>query len=339
MACLYKRARSRFWWIKYIDAEGVERRESTKLRYQVPGETRKAQELRRELAVRERSQPDYRGEAWESWVPRFLGQRYRDPTLGRYKNSWRNISAFLRVAGIYVPRQLSRQQVRDFVDWRQRRHPDLGVYEVCKNTALHEVKLLRVLMNEAVASGFCWLNPCARLDIRKDTPARKPRITEAEDEIIRRELAHEPDWMSVSYQIAWDQGCRFSETCLPLADVDLVKNTIRFRTKGRKEENDQFPLSPKLRPLFRRMKREGRKWTFEMPQMPGKAWWRFFRRIKMRHLCFHCTRVTFITRCYERRIPRDMAMRLVGHSTTAAHEIYPRLESSGRLLQEMRKLL
>jgi integrase len=338
MACLYKRSGSRFWWVEYVDATGHRRQESTKLRYDVTMESRRARELCKELAVREKSKLEF-NECWESWVPRFLEQRYRDPTLARYKNSWKNLSAFLRVHAIYVPRQLTRQQVRDFVDWRQRRHTDVGVYEVSKNTALHEIKLLRVLLNEAVASDFCNTNPCARLDIKKDPSPRKPRITPGEHERIVHELEREPEWMRISYAIAWEQGCRFSETCLPLGDVDFEKNTIRFRTKGRKDEFDQFPLSPKLRPLFRRLMKDGRKATFTMPDMPGKAWWRFFRRIGLRHLCFHCTRVTFITRCYERGVPREMVMRLVGHSTTAAHEIYPRLPASSELLQTMRKLL
>lgn len=338
MACLYKRNGSKFWWIEYLDVTGKRRQESTKLRYDVGLDSRKAHDIRRELAQREKSTFDHT-EMWEKWVPRFLEQRYAGFTLQRYWNSWKNLSAFLRGHQIVIPRQLSRQQVRDFVSWRQERHTDLGVYEVCKNTALTEIKLLRILMNEAVASGFCTLNPCAKLDIRKDPSPKKPRITDAEHRVVLRELEKEPEWMRVSYEIAWDQGCRFSETCLPLSDVDLKKNIIRFRTKGRKEENDQFPLSPNLRPLFQRLIRERRTQTFEMPVMPGKAWWRFFKRIRLPHLCFHCTRVTFITRCYERGVPREMVMRLVGHSSTVAHEIYPRLPASSDLLQQMRKLL
>jgi integrase len=230
----------------------------------------------------------------------------------------------LRDREIFVPRQLSRQHVRDFVDWRQHRHSELGVYEVCKNTALTEIKLLRILMSEAVASRFCPNNPCLKLDIKKDPAPRKPRITEAEHQKILRELKKEPEWMQISYAIAWDQGRRFSETCLPLSDVDLKRGVINLRTKGYKEDRAEFPLNPNLRPLFQRLMKSGRKMTFEMPAMPGKAWWKFFKRTKMPHLCFHCTRVTFITRCYERGIPRDSVMRLASHSSYAAHEIYPR---------------
>jgi integrase len=340
LASLYKRERSPFWWVEYIDTAGQRRQESSKLRYASTAETRKAHELRRELSAREEIKFT-RSEQWETWVPRFLEQRYSDKpqTLSRYHNSWRNVSAFLCDQAIIVPRQLSRQQVRDFVDWRQHRHPALGVYEVRKNTALHEVKLLRVLMREAEASGFCSGNPCAGLGIKLDPAPRKPRITDAEHEKILKALKREPKWMQVSYAIAWEQGCRFSETCLPLKDIDLRRGVIGFRTKGEKDSVAEFPLSPNLHPLFERLIRDGRTATFEMPEMPGKAWWRFFKRNKLQHLCFHCTRVTFITRCYERGIPRDEVMRLAGHTSTAAHAIYPRLSASHQRLQDLMKQL
>ena len=336
MASLYQRKNSRYWWIEYVDLAGERRQHSTKLRHDNVFETRKAHDLRRELTLREETKLGG-GEAWELWVPRFLDQRYGATlgTLRRYQNSWRNVSAFLRDREIYVPRQLSRQQARDYVEWRQVRHASLGVYEVSKNTALHEIKLLRILMREAVASGFCNSNPCERLEIKPDRPPRKPRITDAEHEKILKALESEPDWMRISYVIAWEQGCRFSETCLPLSDVDLRRGVIHFRTKGHKDERSEFPLSPNLRPLFEKLIRAKRKFTYEMPAMPGKEWWRFFRRIGLRHLCFHCTRVTFITRCYERGIPRDAVMRLAGHSDYAAHEIYPRLSASHHQLQDL----
>jgi integrase len=76
-----------------------------------------------------------------------------------------------------------------------------------------------------------------------------------------------------------------------------------------------------------------------MPAMPGKAWWKFFRKIKMPHLCFHCTRVTFVTRCYEAGIRQSDVMRLVGHSTYSAHQVYPRLEADHASAQAIRALV
>lgn len=340
MASLYRRKDSSFWWVQYVDVTGRRRLESTGWRVDVAADTRRANDLRRELQIRERDVTAL-GMAFENWVPRFLQQRYgtTPKTFARYVNSWRNIAAFLADRAIYFPRQLDRQTVRDFVEWRQERHSGLGVYEVAKNTALHEIKLLRIVMGEAVASGFATVNPCHRLDIKADRPARKPRITDAEHAKILKLLAKYPEWMRVSYLVAWHQGCRFSETCVDLADVDLERKVIGFRTKGHKESIAEFPLAPELIPLFEDLKKSGRSRAFEIPIMPGKAWWRFFKRHKLAHLCFHCTRVTFITRCYEAGIPRDMVMRLCGHSSYAAHEIYPRLSADHGQLQGMMEKL
>lgn len=342
MATLYRREDSKYWWIAFIDLAGVRRCKSTKLRWSVPVDTRRAIEFRREMTVKE-SHRLAGEEMWGAWVPRFLEHRYGDRpgTLARYRGCWRNIESFLRARKIYVPRQFTRQHVHDFIEWRKTRHAEFGVYEVSKNTALHEVKLLRVVMREAVASGFAAANPCAALGIKMDPAPKKPRITQAEHEKILKALEREPEWMRVSYLIAWHQGCRFSETHLDLANqVDIARGIIRFRTKGHKDSLAEFPLASELVPLFQRLQREGKRFAYEMPSdYPGKAWWRFFRRIRLRHLCFHSTRVTFITRCYESGIPRDMVMRLAGHTTTAAHEIYPRLTADGDLVRSMRQAL
>lgn len=338
MASLYKRGR--LFWVEYIDLAGARRQESTKLRWEVASEARSARDLCRTLTAAESDRLNGQ-EVWGAWVERFLAQRYAHSpgTLDRYRNSWRNLSAFLKVNGIHVPRQLTRQHVRDFIEWRQVRHGDLGVYEVSKNTALHEIKVLRLVMFEAVQSGFASVNPCSRLGIKADAAAKKPRITDKEHEKILAALEHDPEWMRVSYMIAWEQGCRFSETCLQLADIDVAKGIIRFRTKGEKANLAEFPLSARLVPLILKLKSEGRVTTFDMPAMPGKAWWQFFKRIKLPHLCFHCTRVTFVSRCYDAGIHRDDVMRLVGHATFAAHAVYPRLTADHSTAQSMRQLL
>jgi integrase len=329
--------------VEYIDAAGERRQETTKLRRDVTAQSRKARELRDELTAREQTQEARGGseELWAAWVPQFMAQRYgpRGLTLDRYLIAWRNLEAFLREREILVPRQLGRQEIRDFLAWRKIPHPEMGVHKAAKNTALLEIKFLGVIMQEALQSGFCRTNPCAKLGIKRDQVEPKPKISIEEHHRITRALKGELEWMRVSYKIAWEQGCRFSETCLPLSNVDLARNVIGFRTKGEKETVAEFPLSPRLRPLLRRLIREGKKRTFEMPRFPAKAWFYFFRKLGLGHLCFHCTRVTFVTRCYEAGIPREHVMRLAGHASTLAHEIYPRLPASGDLLQDLRKIL
>jgi integrase len=353
VASLYPRKRSRFWWVEYIDASGQRRQESTKLRRDIATETKKARALRDELTARETEQSSSendlgRDALWNAWVPRLLEQRYGNSplTYQRADAAWRNLEAFLGAHEISVPRQLGRQQVRDYVAWRRTGRPEMGVHKAAKNTALLEIKFLGLIMDEAIQSGFCTTNPCRKLGIKRDKAKAKPKITIDEHRYITRclrgrdgAMKREAEWMRVSYKIAWEQGCRFSETCLPLSDIDLPRNVIGFRTKGEKETVAEFPLSPRLRPLLRRLIRAGKKRTFEMPKWPAKKWFYFFRRNKLEHLCFHSTRVSFVTRCYEAGIPREHVMRMAGHTSTLAHEIYPRVSSSSHLLQQMRKLL
>jgi integrase len=344
VASIYQRADSKYLWIEYIDAAGERRQESTKLRHAFPGESRKARQLRDELTRREyaaQTAVDVNNgiEYWAAWVPRFLGQRYSSKTLTlrRALEAWHNLSAFLNEHAIAVPRQLARQHVRDFIEWRQDAHPECGTHKGGKNTALLEIKFLALIVDEALASGFCNSNPCHRLGMGRDEPHAKTRITDAEHRLITRSLKCEPEWMRVSYKIAWEQGCRFSETIIDLRDVDLARNVLRLRTKGKKERAAEVPLNRNLRPLFRRLAKSKRKFTFEKAVIPrggaGKAWSNFFRKIGLGHICFHSTRVTFITRCYEAGIPEPDVMRLVLHASTTVHRIYPRLPAHSPHLQ------
>jgi hypothetical protein len=43
------------------------------------------------------------------------------------------------------------------------------------------------------------------------------------------------------------------------------------------------------------------------------------------HLCFHCLRVTYVTRLAQAGVPLSLAMRLTNHSDELVHRIYQRL--------------
>ena len=69
--------------------------------------------------------------------------------------------------------------------------------------------------------------------------------------------------MSTAFEIAIRQGCRFSETSFPLQDVNTKTNEITFTIK--RGLRHTTALVPALKPLLAKMKKEGRKMTYEMP--------------------------------------------------------------------------
>ena len=82
-----------------------------------------------------------------------------------------------------------------------------------------------------------------------------------------------------------------------------------------------------LIPLIERLKSTGRTRTFDMPAQIGREWTRFFRKIGLGHLCFHCTRVSVVTRLCRAGVSQPQAMRFVGHASETIHRIYQRLRA------------
>lgn len=325
MANLFKRSGSPFWWIKYRGDSGQIIRRSTGFRCGVGSETKKAIELCAEKSLEQaRSGTVQIKEKWPFWTDEYLAQRYaRAPnTLLRYRNCLRAVLVFLNKQNITAPRLLRYQHVMDYITWRKK-PDDPSVFRAKLNTILTDIKVLRIVMREAVRRGYASDNPCLSLGIKKEKSEEKPEITDKELEKVRKALKREPSWMQISFEIAIHQGCRLRETCLPLSDVDLARMTITFNAKGGKRFTTA--LHPGLVPMMQKMKARELKRTCEMPHMPSKAWWKLFKRLKMKHLCFHCTRVTVITRLARAGVPMAQAMRFVGHASETIHRVYQRL--------------
>ena len=132
--------------------------------------------------------------------------------------------------------------------------------------------------------------------------------------------------MRVSFEISLYQGCRFSETCLPLSDVNLKDGTITFTIKRGKRHTTK--LHRALRPMFEKMIGEGRVFTYQMPERNStRDWSRLFKRLKMPGYSFHCTRVTAITMLARSgKVNEQQAMAYIGHSHSEIHRIYQRLK-------------
>lgn len=331
MAFLYQRSDSPYWWIKY-KRNGGWIQQATGCRHASTLETKRARQMRLEKALEEAKQDSGSPqERFEAWAHDYLAQRYKGSpkTLLRYRNCFRAVSVFLEKREIAFPRQVRYADILDYVKWRQK-PDDPSVFRACMNTVLVDLKVLRIVMREAVRRGFATENPCLALGIKREAAQEKPEIMEQEIAAIRQELDRIengtpvwPEWMKTSFEIAIRQGCRLRETCLPLRDIDLNRETITFNAKGGKRFTTA--LHPELIPMVKKWKAEGRVMTCEMPQMPSKWWWMLFKKLKMRHLCFHCTRVTVITRLARAGVSISQAMRFVGHASETIHRVYQRL--------------
>jgi integrase len=327
VASLYKKKRSPFWFIQFVDSSGKRRNKSTGLRCDKPAETVKARALRAQLEAKElsRNAGELAGGNWETWVPQYL-ERHCDTagTLRRYIGSWAWLAVFLQEKRYRNPRAITYRNALEYVDWRTSYRKKTGK-TAGRNTAIMELKLLALLMGEAVRLGHADANPLVRLKLRRDKPTKRPEMTDTEISEIQRALKAEPEWMQVSFEIGLHTGCRLRETRLPVECLDFSENKITFPSpKGGEERAFSIPMPTALRSRLLRIAKTGQKFTLEFPFQPSRRWQQFFIKVGMPHLCFHCLRVTYVNRLRRAGVPREVAMRLVNHSSELVHQIYQR---------------
>jgi len=338
MAYLYKKKGSPHWYIQFIDAKGRKNDHATDYRRDDPVATAKAQELRAELeAVEIRTRILKRGEekskdvqnsGW-NWVPAWLKRHCQtDLTLTRYTTAWQWLSLWLELEHIRSPRQLRYKHALEYLDWRQAQKKRSGK-KAKKNTAIFELKLLSQAMDEAVRREDAYANPLQSLDIEKEIPEPKAEITDEELKIILPALDKEPPWMKISFVIALATGCRLRETRLHVKNIKLGENKITYgKPKGGEGKAFSIPLPKKLRPMLIQLKKQceqaGREWIFDFPFQPSRRWQQFFGKMKMPHLTFHSTRVSFISRTHRAGVPEEICRRLVNHASGTVHRIYVR---------------
>jgi len=337
MASLFQKPNSKYWWVKYRGPDGVIRRESTKLRVGIANETRSAEVIRAEKSLDEikTNNSGYRG-AFDTWVGQWFLSKYSDryqvKTLERYQAIWSTFKIFLRERKITHPCQFTRDHCFDYLKWREQ--PDLpaGRHTACHNTALMDIKIFSMIMSEAVRRGYIQENPCLNLGIKKHRVAEKPELTREDITEIREKIQLEKDpehrnMLEVSFEIALHQGCRQSETHMPLSAFDLDAMVVHYPRTKQNPSGHTSPLNPKLAPLIKRLKSEGREMTFIMPVAMSRSWWNFLKkhRFTERNICFHCTRVTVITAMARNNVPEYKAQKFIGHASTLIHRIYQRL--------------
>lgn len=325
MSSLRKKPNSPFWYIQF-KSNGGWKQKSTQLRWSDPKENAQAFLLKKKMDAAEAEisfKNDHRTD-W-SYVDQFLADRMTNPkTLKRYRATWERVFQWLTENKIFGPDKVVYKNVPDYLHWRTNQTRKNGKH-ISRNTALYDIKVFGVVQQQAVRLGLATSNPVLRHGIKKANSPKKPAITDDEMARIQEALKDEPQWMQDSFAIALHTGCRLRETIIPLKCVDMTAKTITFPSpKGGEIKSFTIPMPDALEPVFARMKREGRKVTLEMPFQPSRRWQQFFIKIKMPHLCFHCLRVTKVTLLRKEGVPREVAMRLVNHSSEMIHMLYDR---------------
>ena len=328
MSSIYRKKNSPFWFIQFVDSGGKRRNKSTGLRADDPGETVKARALRAQLEAKELGREA--GEisddgGWDAWVPQYLERHCESPrTLERYSGTWKWLAFWLQERRYHSPRAITYRGALDYIDWRTGYKKKSGK-TVGRNTAIMELKLLAMLMGEAVRLGHADANPLVSFKLKRDRSPKKPELEDGEITEIREALKSEPEWMQTSFDIALHTGCRLRETRIPLHCIDFTENKITFPSpKGGESRAFSIPMPTALRPLFERIRKTGEKFSVEFPFQPSRRWQQFFIKIKKSHLCFHCLRVTYVNRLRRAGVPREAAMRLVNHSSDLVHQVYQR---------------
>ena len=265
MASIYRKKNSPYWFVQYVDSGGIRRNKSTGLRTTDPGDTIQARALR---AIGSRgTQPQFcrTRRRWLGHVGSAIpGAALREPG---------NAATLLRLvvlAGVLAPgeavpypRAITYRNALEYIDWRTNFKKKTGK-RAGRNTAIMELKLLAMIMGEAVRLGHADANPLVSLKLRRDRPAKKPELTDREIQEIREALRVEPEWMQTVFDIALHTGCRLREARLPTSCLDFRENKITFPSpKGGEDRAFSVPMPSALRPLLERLARGGQRFTVE----------------------------------------------------------------------------
>lgn len=339
----YERKDSPFIWIQYGEDYGNRQFLKTDIRKTDPDKKRKIKaELHRIeaqlLPIAGNVDLNQNGRDGWRWVAPYLTTRYANKQRTRqvYLAQWRSLRLFLEEVEMENPGMLTREMVFEYPAWRtsqvkqkSRRNPKV-------NTAIGELKLLGLIMDEAMRRHLARENPARNLDLHPELGELKPELTDAQIALILRELPKEgkhAHWMQKSFEMALNTGMRRDcETRLHRSQVRLESDDIVIeKPKGGRKREFAIPIYDSIRSLIDEFIDSGRPyfWTAPAGTLTGLTWSKFMDRIGLRALgiTFHSTRVTFITRGMRAGIPESVMMKMVNHGDKDVSRIYQRWTS------------
>lgn len=325
MASIYHKGQSEVIWVRFR-ADGKWKGRPTSYRWSNMGDVRQARLLARRQSEIEAAVRQEHGERLDEWVLPWIIEKYgkaETSTAGVYKRWWRAVGRFLDEQGIATASQVRRELAGIYLDWR-------GKHGGGRNSAIAEIKLLGMVMDEAKARGHCQENPLRRLGIKRDKPAEKLVWSDAD---ITRAAAHfereKSHWMLCAFYFGLYQAARLRQCQLPISAIRIEAGVISYPghlVKG--GEGFTQPIDARFLPILRRLVAASAGDTLCV--VPWDASIRLRRsldRAGLPGLCQHGLRATWITRAAQAGVPESQAMAFCHHESREVHRVYKKLSS------------
>jgi len=326
MASLYHKGDSQFIWLRYLSSERKWKGKPTSYRWANLGDVRQARLLARRQTEAEAANRADRGERLDEWVLPWLIEKYgkaETSTAGVYKRWWRAIGRYLDETGVATAGQVRRELAGKYLLWR-------GQHGGGRNSAIAEIKLLAMVIDEAKARGHCHENPLRRLGLKRDKAEEK--IVWSDADIIaaaahfEREKSH---WMLCAFYFGLYQAARLRQCQLPLSAIRISAGVIHYPghlVKG--GEGFSQPIDARFVPILKRLVAAATGSTICV--VPWDASIRLRRsldRAGLPGLCHHGLRATWITRAAQAGISESQAMAFCHHESREVHRVYKKLSS------------
>ena len=328
MASIYHKNDSPYIWIRYKSEDSKWKGKPTKYRWENFGEVRQARLLARKQTEIEQTRPP-RGsrQDFDAWVVGWLAGKYGGTnrrTLESYLQTWRPLKRYLDANGLTSPHQIKREFAENYLTARTKK--------TSRNTAIRDIKIFGMILEEAMRREFITMNPLRRLGLKRAPAKHKEVWKDDEIQTFAAALVGAPRWMRCAFYFGLYQACRLRQCQLSLSAVDLSRSTICYPAALVKTAADfAQPIDPRFAPILEGLIAEALcEGDAAICAVPWDASLRFralFKKLKLMHLCHHGLRSTWITRAAIAGVKEAEAMAFVFHSSREVHAVYRRLIS------------
>lgn len=326
MASIYRKNGSDVIWIRYKNEAGKWKGKPTQYHWKNFGEVRQAKLLARKQTEIEQTRPKHGSEQdFDTWVVAWLTSKYggnNRGTLESYLQMWRPLKRVLDKLGLTAPFHIRRDFAETYLIERTKK--------CSRNTAIQNIKLFGMILEEAVRREYISSNPMRRLGLKR-APAKHKDVWEDEEILkVAADLANAPRWMRCTFFFGLYQACRLRQCQVDLSAVDFTRNTICFPAALVKTAADfAQPIDPRFVPILKGLvaeaKRERDTKLCTVPWDASLKYRAMFKRLKLTHICHHGLRATWITRAAVNGVKETEAMAFVFHSSREVHAVYRRL--------------